>query len=63
MEEKVYKLVKGSKKVLYDFWVVEIKLNEKGKELSGLLFDKRYYEVENEKLFEKNNKENVVLFE
>lgn len=63
MEEKVHKLVKGSKKVLYDLWAAETKLNEKGKQLSGLSFDKRHYEAENEKLSEKNNKENVALLE
>ncbi|XP_022780634.1 thioredoxin domain-containing protein 11-like isoform X2 [Stylophora pistillata] len=61
MEEKVHKLVKGSKKVLIDLWAAETKLNEKGKQLSGLSFEKRHYETENEELFKKINKENVAL--
>lgn len=61
MEEKVHKLVKGSKKVLIDLWAAETKLNEKGKQLSGLSFEKRHYETENEDLSKKINKENVAL--
>lgn len=61
VEEKVLKLVAGSKKVLIDLGAAEAKLNEKEKQLTRLSFASRRIVAENEELFEKLKKKETAL--